>query len=124
MSFNHSSTALFAGVIVYAAIGTSAWAQTNQPPATYPRVIPAPVPPGSPRPNPTIPEKRSPSLSSESTSNSNTTLSDQLHKSDGVIRPPANTDNGLVQTPPASGATMPVIPPPGAPGGRQDVTPK
>jgi len=37
-----------------------------------------------------------------------------LGGSSGVIIPPADVDPGMKRTPPASGARMPVIPPPGA----------
>jgi hypothetical protein len=50
-------------------------------------------------------------------------LSDKLHRQDGVIRPPSGIDPEMTQTPPATGK-MPVIPPPGTPGGVQGVDPK
>jgi len=37
---------------------------------------------------------------------------------------PAGVDPGMKRTPPASGARMPVIPSPGAPGGDRSITPK
>jgi len=45
--------------------------------------------------------------------------------SNGVIRPPVTGDKGVV-TPPDEGKTMPmpVIPPPGSPGGDPNVQPK
>ncbi len=45
--------------------------------------------------------------------------------SSGVIRPPVTGDKGVV-TPPDKGKAMPmpVIPPPGSPGGDQNVQPK
>lgn len=50
-------------------------------------------------------------------------LSDQLARSGGVICPPAHVDSDIrVPTPPAG--AMPVIPPPGTPGGDQSVKPK
>jgi hypothetical protein len=52
----------------------------------------------------------------------NQTLSDKLDQSNGVICPP-NVDPGIkAPTPPAG--KMPVIPPPGSPGGDQTVQPK
>jgi hypothetical protein len=56
-------------------------------------------------------------------------LSDQLNRSKGVITPPAavsNADPGIVKSPPDTGTTttMPVIPPPGTPGGDPNVQPK
>ncbi len=54
----------------------------------------------------------------------NRTLSSDLNRSGGVITPPAEIDPGIKQTPPATGSTMPVIPPPGTPGGNPVVKPK
>lgn len=52
-----------------------------------------------------------------------TNLSDKLAKSNGVICPPENADHEIkAPTPP--GGSMPVIPPPGSPGGDQSVQPK
>ena len=50
--------------------------------------------------------------------------SSELSRSGGVIKPPADVDPQMKQTPPASGDKMPVIPPPGSPGGDQSVKPK
>jgi hypothetical protein len=50
-------------------------------------------------------------------------LSDKLARSGGVICPPEHVDPEIRQpTPP--GGPMPVIPPPGSPGGDQSVQPK
>ena len=55
-------------------------------------------------------------------------LSERLDRSKGVIVPPAstaNTDPGIVKPAPSTGAgSMPVIPPPGTPGGDPNVQPK
>jgi len=55
-------------------------------------------------------------------------LSERLDRSNGVIAPPASiadTDPGIVKPAPSTGATaMPVIPPPGTPGGDPKVQPK
>jgi hypothetical protein len=50
-------------------------------------------------------------------------LSDKLAKSDGVLCPPGGVDTEMHVPPPKTG-TMPVIPPPGSPGGDQTVRPK
>jgi hypothetical protein len=50
------------------------------------------------------------------------TLSDKLARSDGVICPP-NVDPEI-KAPTPEGGTMPVIPPPGSPGGDQSIKPK
>jgi hypothetical protein len=52
----------------------------------------------------------------------NQSLSDKLDKSNGVICPP-NVDPAMKAPTPHSG-DMPVIPPPGSPGGDQSVQPK
>jgi hypothetical protein len=50
-------------------------------------------------------------------------LSDKLARSGGVICPPEHVDSEIKQpTPP--GGSMPVIPPPGSPGGDPSVQPK
>ena len=41
-----------------------------------------------------------------------------------VIKPPADVDPEMKRTPPPSGARMPVIPPPGTPGGDPSIKPK
>jgi hypothetical protein len=51
-------------------------------------------------------------------------LSERLERSDGVIRPPADVDPEFHKTAPDTNTGMPVIPPPGSPGGRQDLDPK
>src|SRR5437868_4066606 len=52
-------------------------------------------------------------------------LSEQLSRSGGVIRPPADVDREIeAPTPNPGPRSMPVVPPPGAPGGNPDVKPK
>jgi hypothetical protein len=63
--------------------------------------------------------------SSESPKSGDVPLSDKLHQNDGVIKPPSNIDRDMHQPPPAAtGDKMPVIIPPGEPGGDQSVQPK
>jgi hypothetical protein len=50
-------------------------------------------------------------------------LSDELSRSKGVICPPAGVDPGI-SVPAVGGGIMPVIPPPGTPGGDPSVIPK
>ena len=50
-------------------------------------------------------------------------LSQKLAQSNGVICPPPTVDPGI-KKPAPPGGRMPVIPPPGAPGGDPDVQPK
>ncbi|MGN6308321.1 MAG: hypothetical protein ACTHNN_02040 [Xanthobacteraceae bacterium] len=51
------------------------------------------------------------------------TLGDKLAQSDGVICPPSNVDPKM-RAPAPNGGPMPVIPPPGSPGGDQTIRPK
>jgi hypothetical protein len=50
-------------------------------------------------------------------------LADKLAKSDGVLCPPPGVDPEIRAPTPDAG-NMPVIPPPGSPGGNPDVRPK
>ena len=52
------------------------------------------------------------------------TSSSDLARSGGVITPPADVDPHMKRMPPHSGDPMPVIPPPGTPGGDPSVKPK
>ena len=52
------------------------------------------------------------------------TLSDKLSTTGGVIHPSTDVDPAIKVAPPNAGTTMPVIPPPGTPGGDPNVTPK
>ncbi len=54
------------------------------------------------------------------------TLGERLDRSDGVIRPPEGVAPDMRVPPknPEAGSTMPVIPPPGTPGGDRSVQPK
>jgi hypothetical protein len=52
-------------------------------------------------------------------------LSEQLSHSGGIITPPENVDRGIEAPTPDPGAhSMPVVPPPGAPGGDPNIKPK
>ena len=51
-------------------------------------------------------------------------LSEKLARSGGVICPPEHVDPEIRQPTPPTGGSMPVIPPPGSPGGDQLVQPK
>jgi len=51
-------------------------------------------------------------------------LSEQLARSDGVICPPADVDTDIKAPTPPTGNNMPVIPPPGSPGGDPSIRPK
>ena len=51
-------------------------------------------------------------------------LSDRLARADGVLCPPPNVDPEMKLPTPETGSDMPVIPPPGSPGGDPSVRPK
>jgi len=68
------------------------------------------------------PQAADPKACANSATNSPGTLSDKLSQSNGVICPP-NVDQGMKAPTPNTGK-MPVIPPPGSPGGNPDVQPK
>ena len=79
-----------------------------------------PSSPGA-QPNKAVPSELDKGISG----GSGDTLSHQLDRSGGVIHPPTNIDPGLTHPAPEVGShSMPVIPPPGTPGGNPDVKPK
>ena len=83
---------------------------------------PQPADPGTQRPPLASPS--SPSPPPERIAPSTGTLSGDLSRQRGTISPP-NVDPGMnVKPPPDAGASTPVIPPPGSPGGNQSVIPK
>ena len=98
------------GLIPYAA----GYAQNPQP-APPGLQTPQVAPPSAPTPPP---EKVAPGALAD-----NQTLSDKLSHQEGTLHPPASIDPGMAVQPHASGS-MPVIPPPGAPGGNPHVVPK
>ena len=99
-----------------AAINNSAWSQSSAPPAARDAAPARPnsnCAPGAGETAPTV-------GSGPSTSN----LSDRLAQSGGVICPPASKDSEMAVRPNDNAGRMPVIPPPGTPGGDQSVQPK
>ena len=81
---------------------------------------PAQTVPNMPAPSTPVPEKIGPDATG-STGN----LSEKLNRSDGVIAPPAGVDSGMATRAPAANAgAMPIITPPGEPGGNQSIQPK
>lgn len=104
--------AAIAATLALAVLATPALAQ--QDPARPPML---PVQPGNPQT--TIPEKVDPPKGETTGS----TLSEQLKDSKGVIAPPPGVDPEIRIPAPDVGRT-PVIPPPGTPGGNQNVQPR
>lgn len=109
-------------VLVLCAAATGAFAQS----------VP-PVSPERPAPLPRVTDQKACGPADRSTIGSGSTpqaapnagqdLSDKLARTDGVICPPANVDQDI-QAPTPGGGSMPVIPPPGSPGGDPSVRPK
>ncbi len=69
----------------------------------------------------TVPEKVAPDTDIKGKAG---TLSEKLHQSGGVVRPEGNVDPTMDKVPPPAAGGMPVIPPPGSPGGAPEVSPK
>jgi hypothetical protein len=104
------------GVAVLAAVALSASAGMAQPssPPSSTAAPPGPAPP----PSPTPPELVAPPAKLPGSVPQSGTAS-------GVIRPPGGVDPGIQTKVPAPNPnSMPVIPPPGAPGGNPNVQPK
>jgi hypothetical protein len=99
------------------AVATAPFAAPAQNPQSAPPGAHAPMaPPNSPSPPP---EKVAPRARAD-----NRTLSDQLSRQNGTLHP-TNVDPGINVTPPANRrGTMPVIPPPGSRGDKDQVVPK
>jgi hypothetical protein len=102
-----------------------------------PALAVAQAPPGTKGPGSPLTEQRDPKACAHSDTqttvgkggkvdmqhDSNGNLSNKLARSGGVICPPEHIDPEIKQpTPP--GGPMPVIPPPGSPGGDQSIQPK
>jgi hypothetical protein len=74
---------------------------------------------------PAPPQQQPPSQgSSNDEPRQNNPRGNHLSHSHGVIEPPANGDRNVLPAPNEGSSAMPVIPPPGTPGGNQRVQPK
>jgi hypothetical protein len=106
-----------AAALLFASVGsgvTEAWARAADP------LPPAPPEAQEKTPRATTPDE-------PPTAAPDTPLGEELERSEGVIVPvDPGVDRDMVQPPPDTGgvATMPVIPPPGTPGGNPNVRPK
>ena len=101
------------------ALSSIAFAQAPPTPATPPAKTATPVPSNSAScaPHDTAAPKGT------TTDERKEPLGDKLAKSDGVLCPPAGVDPEI-RAPTPEGGKMPVIPPPGSPGGDPNVRPK
>lgn len=75
------------------------------------------TPPPPDQPQSQIPEKQAPPL--ENSPNEN-----KFQREDGVIKPPGDVDPNMTEKPPETDGRMPIIPPPGSPGGDPSLKPK
>ena len=114
MSGNHS----FLLTAVLLAMSTAASAQAPPTPATPPA---ATMPPSASRGGDCA--SRGTGSDGTTTGQSGQPLGDKLAQSDGVLCPPAGLDPEIRAPAPDVGK-MPVIPPPGSPGGDPTVRPK
>jgi len=114
------TTLLLSLPIVLAAYGL-AFAQAPPTPVTPPAKTATPAPPAANSsacaPHDTTAPK------GETKGQSREPLGDKLAKSDGVLCPPSGVDPEI-RAPTPEGGNMPVIPPPGSPGGDPTVRPK
>jgi hypothetical protein len=96
--------------------------------ATAPAAAQAPPPPTSPpqaggTASPNCPQTQASDDVTRGAPGTERPLSERLAQSNGVICPPPNVDPDIHQPAPDVGS-MPVIPPPGSPGGNPSVEPK
>lgn len=93
----------------------------NPPSATAPSNIDRPK--QNCTPTQALPQDGTLAPRTNTTGQANEALTDKLVKSDGVLCPPPGVDPEM-HAPTPQGGPMPVIPPPGSPGGDQTVRPK
>jgi hypothetical protein len=107
------------GFVAFLALPYAAGAQNPQPaPPNEPH--PSVAPPGASQPPP---EQIAPGGGAQGTAGTRN-LSERLSRQEGTLQPPT-VDPGIhAPLPPNSQGTMPVIPPPGTPGGNRNVVPK
>jgi hypothetical protein len=100
----------------------SAIAQAPPAPATPPQQTAPPSPQHAT--NCTPQDRPNRSADGTTTGQSREPLGDKLAKSDGVLCPPSGVDPEMHAPAPSTNGAMPVIPPPGSPGGDPTVRPK
>ena len=115
-----TSNIILAGLVI--AASAPAIAQAPPAPATPPQ---ATAPPSPQRTADCMPQDRPNRVpDGTTTGQSREPLGDKLAKSDGVLCPPAGVDPEMHAPAPSTDGKMPVIPPPGSPGGDPTVKPK
>jgi hypothetical protein len=101
----------------------AAGAQAPPMPATPPAPTAPPAPANHCAPMRPVPPGGAIAPEGATTGQRRDPLSDRLAKSDGVLCPPSGVDPEI-RAPTPEGGNMPVIPPPGSPGGDPGIRPK
>ncbi|UFW50965.1 MULTISPECIES: hypothetical protein [Bradyrhizobium] len=117
-----TSNIILASLLI--AASGSAIAQAPPAPATPPQQTAPPSPQHAASCTPQDRPNRATAPDGTTTGQAREPLGDKLAKSDGVICPPAGVDPEMHAPAPSTEGSMPVIPPPGSPGGDQTVRPK
>ncbi|MBR1087924.1 hypothetical protein JQ621_10670 [Bradyrhizobium manausense] len=117
-----TSTIILASLVI-AASGT-AIAQAPPLPATPPQATAPPSPIHTADCTPQDRQNRAAAPEGQTTGQAREPLGDKLAKSDGVLCPPSGVDPDMHAPAPSTDGSMPVIPPPGSPGGDPSVRPK
>jgi hypothetical protein len=112
-------------VLAWSALAVSESARAQTPPD----VAPPPSASSGCAPTQTAPDQGSISSGNGSAQSNGTAqgrepLSDKLAQSGGVLCPPTGVDPEIRAPTPQTGSDMPVIPPPGSPGGDPTIRPK
>ncbi|MGZ3287583.1 MAG: hypothetical protein ACXU87_06055 [Xanthobacteraceae bacterium] len=113
---------IFLLCMLMAASGTAS-AQSPPGAATPPAQTAPPAPAGDCSPMRPVPPRGTIAPEGSTTGQRAEPLDDKLAKSDGVLCPPSGVDPEIRAPTPDTG-NMPVIPPPGTPGGDPNVRPK
>ncbi len=108
---------------VLMAASEAASAQAPPGAATPPAQTAPPAPVGGCSPTRPVPPRGTIAPEGSTTGQRAEPLGDKLARSDGVLCPPSGVDPEI-RAPTADTGNMPVIPPPGTPGGDPDVRPK
>ena len=105
------------------ALSGASHAQAPLSPATPPAQTAPPAPAASTECAP-APPRGTVAPQGSTTGQATEPLGDRLARSNGVLCPPSGIDPEMRAPTPDAGGTMPVIPPPGSPGGNPNVQPK
>jgi hypothetical protein len=115
-------SALFISCVLLAA-PAAAIAQAPPSPATPVAETAVPAPATRCAPMQPVPSQGTGAAEGTTTGQRAEPLGDKLARSDGVLCPPAGVDPEI-RAPTPQGGNMPVIPPPGSPGGDPSIRPK